>query len=235
MSDIPLKRCTKCGEEFPATPEFFHRMKQSKDGLRPNCKVCMRKNVLEGQRRPEMHARRLAYMKTYNSRPEVRARNIAWHKRPEVREYQRIYEHRPEIKERTRIRQKDYRSLPEVQAYIRSRYKIYRKRPEVRQRSRVHARTRDARKKTIQGTHTAQHIQDLLKRQRYKCYYCRDKFEKRKGRYVYHVDHTFPVSRVAGTDIPANDISYLVLACPTCNQRKQDKYPWEWPEGGRLL
>src|SRR6266567_4724163 len=43
------------------------------------------------------------------------------------------------------------------------------------------------------------------------------------------------LARVAGGDIPANDISYLVLACPTCNNSKHDKFPWEFSKGGRLL
>jgi 5-methylcytosine-specific restriction endonuclease McrA len=36
----PLKRCTKCGELRPATPEYFRRMSSRPDGLRPNCKIC---------------------------------------------------------------------------------------------------------------------------------------------------------------------------------------------------
>lgn len=36
-----LKRCTKCGEEKPATPEFFHAYKRSPDGRRSVCKVCL--------------------------------------------------------------------------------------------------------------------------------------------------------------------------------------------------
>jgi len=99
----------------------------------------------------------------------------------------------------------------------------------------VHAHNREVRKKAIKGSFTAQQIQDLLKRQKHRCYYCSIKFEKHKSKYIYHIDHTFPISRVVGTDIPANDISYLVLTCPPCNRSKHDKFPWEFPEGGKLL
>lgn len=34
------KKCTVCNEEYPATTEFFHISRQSKDGLKPNCKHC---------------------------------------------------------------------------------------------------------------------------------------------------------------------------------------------------
>ena len=35
-----MKRCTKCGESFPATTEFFHRCKAHKDGFKYTCKSC---------------------------------------------------------------------------------------------------------------------------------------------------------------------------------------------------
>ncbi len=100
------------------------------------------------------------------------------------------------------------------------------------------SRNRRARKRSVAGVHTPDQIEAQLKRQHYRCYYAacgHAKFEKRNGKYVYHIDHTFPLVRVAGTDTPANDISYLVLTCPACNLSKNDKFPWEWPEGGRLL
>lgn len=39
---IPQKQCSKCRELFPATSEYFHRDKKSKDGLRNVCKICQR-------------------------------------------------------------------------------------------------------------------------------------------------------------------------------------------------
>lgn len=42
MSDmiVPRKRCSKCGEEKPATPEYFHKGKSKADGLHVWCKEC---------------------------------------------------------------------------------------------------------------------------------------------------------------------------------------------------
>lgn len=34
------KRCTKCGVEYPATTEFYHRDKKRRGGLHPHCKTC---------------------------------------------------------------------------------------------------------------------------------------------------------------------------------------------------
>ena len=132
------------------------------------------------------------------------------------RKKDKAYQSRPEIHERRRFAQRE----------------AYRHSPEVRARNRVSKRNQRARKRAVSGTHTEQQIQEQLKRQHCRCYYCKSQFERR---YIFHVEHTFPLSRVAGSDIKANDIDYLVLACPTCNNRKKDKYPWEFFEGGRLL
>jgi len=35
-----MKKCTKCGRSFPATPEYFHRDPHLKSGLYPSCKEC---------------------------------------------------------------------------------------------------------------------------------------------------------------------------------------------------
>jgi 5-methylcytosine-specific restriction endonuclease McrA len=40
-----LKKCKKCGNEFPATEEFFYVHKECKDGFRPECKACRIKIV----------------------------------------------------------------------------------------------------------------------------------------------------------------------------------------------
>lgn len=50
----PVKRCTKCGEEYPETPEYFHR---NKSKLRPDCKQCVK-----------------AWQSAYRDNPERRAK-----------------------------------------------------------------------------------------------------------------------------------------------------------------
>ena len=37
---VEIKKCSKCGDEYPRTAEFFRRHVQMKDGLYPQCKVC---------------------------------------------------------------------------------------------------------------------------------------------------------------------------------------------------
>ena len=44
-----LKECSKCGAVYPATDEYFGRTKQSCDGLKKTCKVCISKYNKEYQ------------------------------------------------------------------------------------------------------------------------------------------------------------------------------------------
>ena len=252
QDDIPLKRCSnpECHKWFPATPEFFHRHKGMKDGLQLQCKECRSKRAKRDNARPEVRARNQAQKQAYDSQPENRERKKAREStrqkerrnNPETREsvlaHDKEYRSRPDVREKRRANWKAWHSCPENKERVRTQRKKRRSRHEVRERRREQQHSREARKKAVAGTHTATQIQELLKRQQYRCYYAacgHARFEKINGKYIYHVDHTFPLNRVAGSDVPANDISYLVLACPTCNQRKGDKYPWEWAEGGKLL
>lgn len=45
------KKCTKCGEEKPATKEFFYADKQYPSGIRPICKICSEKHYQEHKER----------------------------------------------------------------------------------------------------------------------------------------------------------------------------------------
>lgn len=212
-----MKRCSKCEKVLPAAPEFFTRDKNRADGFYLQCKECRQQH----RNRPEVRARKIAYNHAYYS--ENRERILAQRKDN--------YHSDPEVRQQAL----DYNKRSEVREYQRTYLQAYNKTPTGKAKNRANKHRYRAREKSVAGVHTDKQIQDLLKRQKYRCYYCHTKFEKKNGQYVYNIEHTYPISRVAGTDIPANDISYLVLACYPCNRDKGDKFPWEWPEGGRLL
>ena len=224
----------------------------------------MRTQRQEYYSRPEVIAHKRVRDNAYHRRPEVLARRRDQQKTPDARAKRRAYLNRPEVNERYRSLHRGYysthrvqrsvsrkahyqdnreRIIAEVRAYrsrpeAQARIRLYNTRPDIQQRYRLHAHNRASRKKSVAGTYTPSQIQEQLRRQRYRCYYAAcgyAKFAKRNGQYVYHVDHTFPLSRIAGTDIPGNEMGYLVLACPHCNVSKNNKFPWEWAEGGRLL
>ena len=41
------KKCTKCGEEKPATKEYFHAQNKTKDGIKSVCKICRAKENID--------------------------------------------------------------------------------------------------------------------------------------------------------------------------------------------
>jgi len=54
MESQATKKCTKCGEEKPATTEYFHANDGGKYGLRGMCIPCWRERVRELIKRPEI-------------------------------------------------------------------------------------------------------------------------------------------------------------------------------------
>jgi len=79
-------------------------------------------------------------------------------------------------------------------------------------------RTRDARIKGSDGSHTAYDVLKILDAQSWSCVYCDTSL-----RQSYHVDHIMPISK-GGSNWPNN----LQCLCPSCNMRKGAKHPDEW-------
>lgn len=221
MSDIiPQKRCTGiCQRLLPATPEYFHR---NGKGLRPDCKECRGKKVKTYYEQPGIHEQRIAYSQDYRQKnaEQVKTRKQEYYSRPEAQEQKRNY---------SRV----YRSLPGKRDRKHELSKAWLALPEPREKHRAYDRTFQHRRRVRQktsGNYTVQQIQNLLRLQKYKCYYCSVKFELKGNKHIYHIDHVVPLARGG-----SNDISNIVLACPKCNQHKQARLPHEWPDGGRLL
>lgn len=255
-----MKCCTKCKQMFPATREFFHGDKARKDGLYSCCKTC--KNTTEkvivtdesrkicGRCKRSLPATR-EYFTSARNRPDGLY--------PTCKECVQSDKCEPITDENVmRTCMKCLREYPSTSQYFyinrrgkggfdsycifckRLNYTKYQEkyRDHVAELVRQRQIKRRARKLAVLGTYTLEQIQEQLKRQKYRCYYAacgHARFKKVRGKYIYHVEHTYPLSRVSETNIPANDASYLVLACPACNLAKGSKYPWEWLGGGRLL
>ncbi len=215
-SDIPLRQCTKCKQEFPATSEYFRTRSESQWRLSSWCRDCHRAydharhqthyptNVPNGYRRCTTCGEDLPATLEYFHALKLGKHGL----NPQCRNCRKTYKREDKHLYEQRRSQKAYR----------------------KEQHRVASLNHLARKRAIPGKHTAQQIHEQYDRQKGQCYYCRKPVKWGK----HHTDHTFPVSR-ASSDIPANDISYLVMTCMLCNTSKGNKYPWEWPEGGRLL
>lgn len=105
-------------------------------------------------------------------------------------------------------------------ASINARVRSYRKAdPE---RFKAHFHKARAKRRAAPGSHTGADIRRQRAAQKNRCWWCHCKLTE------YHVDHLIPLSR-GGSNAPGN----IVIACPHCNQSRNNKLPHEWT--GRLL
>jgi CRISPR/Cas system Type II protein with McrA/HNH and RuvC-like nuclease domain len=199
----PVKRCTKCGNEYPATPEYFHLCNQTSDNLHRWCKPCANLN------------RRQSYLR---NRDKVIAR-------------QREYDQRNQEKQSARMREWRQRNKEKVSEMNREWYQKNRDRQRPYQRE-WQRRWRDANREAVRlkwrlrenlvrstGSVSPQYIEQQYQHQGGRCYWCSKLVEN-----DYHVDHVIPVSR-GGTNTPGN----LVITCPFCNRSKGNRLPYtEW-------
>lgn len=247
------KRCPHCQQVFAATTDFFYSNRGKPDGLSTLCKVCHHEyeqaRIQQISHTPLSETRvctrcneekpaTSVFFPIYHHikaglGPVCKAcrnaeKRTYYHTHPEFREYIATYGKNlaPDLKRRRRETARKYRSAHRLHylAYKRA----YRKLPHVRAYRRVEGHRRRARLMQAPGSHTVQDIQKQYERQKGKCYWCGKKLGT--GKRAYHVDHVVPLSR-GGSNWPDN----LVIACHTCNERKNDRLPHEWPEGGRLL
>lgn len=233
---IPLafnfKVCPRCGTSKSATPEFFAREKRKSSGLRATCKECERVYRTENKKR--ISERDHAYRAGHKEKATEYHR--AYHAAHKQKENERARKYRVANPERMAEYKRKWIEIQgeRVTEYKRAWRIIHKKRLAEKdlawaranpEKVRARGQRRRARKHNAEGTHTAADIQAQYKAQKGKCYYCSVKVSD-----TYHVDHIVPLSR-GGSDDPEN----IVIACPICNLRKNDKLPSEWPEGGRLL
>lgn len=210
--------------------EIRGKHKEYRDANRDKISEHKRQNYQEN--REEIRAQHTQYRKA--NREEINAQKRQSYREDRDGRRTKQLQNYQEKREEMLIWAADYRNTHREEIYKRQRQAHQRNRALYLAQRRSYKQRRRARLRSLEGTLTAQQIQGKLKSQRYACYYCFHKFEKRKdGTFIYHLDHTIPISRTDFT--PRNDANYVVIACPTCNQRKNDKLPHEWPEGGRLF
>jgi len=235
----PLKRCTKCNNEYPATLEYYHRHVSHRDGLRTICKTCTRKDIQNYAERNADAVRERRRQYRANNREILREKNRQYQIDNAEKEKLRKAKYRETHRELLRQKNRQYYSTNlEVRrsqnrkfsgAYYRNHAaeriaysKQWRKMNPQKHKAAEHRRR--AYKQNTPVDQRAFDEQAQLKHQKHRCYYCGGLLVK------YHIDHIIPLSR-GGGDNPENK----VLACPQCNQSKGSKLPHEWTKGGRLL
>lgn len=204
-----LKRCSKCGELKPATPEYFHRSKSDRDGWFHYCKPCACASVK--RTRSKNRKAYAEYTHKYNA------------EHPEWKyQYDRAYyeKNKPRILAQTA----EYKQAHKE--WYRQYFREYRKTEHGKRVLRACSIRRKSREKNAAGTFSNADIKAIEAGQRDKnghlrCWWCDAKITE------YHIDHRVPLAR-GGTNYPNN----LCLSCPRCNTSRQAKMPHEI---GRLL
>jgi hypothetical protein len=140
MTETPLKTCTKCKCEKPATTDYFElRYKK----LHSNCKDCLKERKKEYSQRPEVKEKKNERQREYRKRPDYKKKYT---------EYKKAYYQRPDVKERCSEYHKDYRKRPGIKERYNEKLKEYRKRPGVKEK--IKNSQKKHRKKIVNQLHT---------------------------------------------------------------------------------
>lgn len=210
----PLKRCSKCPNEYPATIEYFPPRKSASDGLRGTCRNCYRatKRAMTAKNREHYRAKgrewiaknpekksemsRRDYQKNLDAR---RAKRAEWRSKNAHIKRQNYLDFKARNPELVKERRRAY--------HLRYPYKTVEQ-----------ARRRRASIRGVYGEFTRADELQQYQNQAGLCWWC--------GEHVgsnYHVDHYIPIAR--GGDNTADNI---VIACPMCNSSRRDLLPEEW-------
>jgi 5-methylcytosine-specific restriction endonuclease McrA len=218
-SIVPLlKTCSKCGEEKPATLEFFPKIKWNKQGLASRCKLCQSIYRRDYYARHREDAVAYSAQYTKDHREEANAYSRDWGRRNADRRkrYNENWKKANRGKYLTRRR-----SLYQLHREERcEEAKEWRKRnPDL---VRIHWKVKQARKRSNGGAHTSKDIKRIFTEQDHRCSYCGiTLFWSIKG--DIHVDHFHPLVR-GGPNNPDN----LRCTCENCNLSKGGKTYDEW-------
>jgi 5-methylcytosine-specific restriction endonuclease McrA len=256
---IPLKRCTKCGEEKPATAEFFKRSKKHKNGLRSECKKCSkayesarvsgeikvnpRISTRDGMRKCSVC---LEWKPATADQFELNSANalgIGYKCRNCANEYKKKWarEH-PESRSQSRRKWTEKNPLYFSTHYY-SNWKSERLRRNIyyaKNKEKFVEKRKEYYRRNPEYYYIARHKRRALKKKSTGSFTQSDirllfALQKRKCWYCQKsIEDGYHMDhRIPLSRGGSNDISNIVLTCPHCNLSKNNKLPHEW--GDRLL
>lgn len=208
-STIPLRRCTRCEQEFPRSLDYFW-YSPSSNKWNSRCIPCARELAREKMRK-------------WRTENPDEAREKA---KLEQREFRKRNKERVNANDRIRGKKRYAANVEKERERGRLKYqRLMATNPEQhRSKSRRSNHTRRARKRgNTSGEHfTKQDIESLFNSQKGLCWWCGKKLKK------YEIDHRIPLARGG-----SNSANNICLTCSHCNRTKSDKMPHEWSD--RLL
>lgn len=205
-SDSTTKACTKCGNEYPATLEYFYSEPRRPSGMRTECKVCTKKR---SKTWTEAHPdRRLQITRDYRVRHPNADREYYERNKKSILDKNKAWaKAHPEV---NRLAAKRYAEKNPDHVLLWSRRNPH-KAKTIKNRYRIN-------KKNANGMHTAREVEALYLEQNGLCAYCGIRIYD-----DYQLDHVIPLSR-NGDD----NITNILLSCAACNQSKSNRTLAEW-------
>lgn len=197
------KKCSKCQEFKPATPEYFHRDGGRKDGLSPRCKVCVNKYYQANKE--IINERAQQWQKANPEKANEITRRYYRRNKEEVLNLQSL--RRQQNPEADRARTRKYRAAhPERSRESARRW--YRANPEKSHEKRNLYR---ARKLNSEGNYTYDEWQALCDFYGNVCLDCGEQKP-------LTADHVIPITKGG-----SNYIGNIQPLCKPCNSRKGNK------------
>lgn len=254
----PLKRCTKCGVEYPATTQYFHRNKRGKYGLNVICVICNRAKAREWNSKNAERSRKREREWRIANRERKRQTDREWYdaNTEKKREYdrQRYIANRDTHRESCRIwyvknseaaRRKSkarYWQNPEREKalarewVLRNPEKARLSKREYRQQNfekiRIYIHRREARKRSLADTFTHEQWQHALEYFGGCCAVCGRPVKDLFNSHTLSADHWIPLS---SPDCPGTVATNVLPLCHSkeigaggCNGSKSNKDPEKW-------
>lgn len=191
---LKIKICNRCGKEFPATTEYFRERKETKNGLRKECKECSSK-----------------YDSEYRIKNKKSVINSKKKYYQENKEYVQRYKKEYGVKNKIRIAeyQLNYREdATNKEKASKYNNKYAKENPE---KYRVICQRRRAKKQLLSNTLTIQQWENIKKHFNNSCAYCGKKLPLAQ-------EHFLALNE--GGEYTINNI---IPSCKSCNSSKGTK------------
>lgn len=227
-----FKQCATCKEFKKANLQFFYKRKESRDGFKSSCKLCLisksKKSFIKNSAKVKERAkiyRSENKEKIAEAQKKWRLENKDWienynesHQKEACKRQKKYRDNlsldkKAELKKENAIRSAKWRK--ENPSYMVEYLKKYRETNQ--EKVSAFQRNYKARKKEAHGSHTGEDVIYIMEKQNHLCFWCGIKLVK------IHVDHYIPLFRGG-----SNDKTNLVASCPKCNQSKGSKMPSEF-------
>lgn len=222
---MELKRCIKCGNEYPKTTKYFGKLSKSKDGFRNECKECRKQYAKENASHIKEYKRKYHI----EHQDEILSNVKKWYKENtnKVKEYKKLY----------RIEHKEEITLKDHEKYLKNKIQHYKhsiiwnknNKDKVMSYKKKYKHSERGKEVSLLGTQKRRvlkmslpynySVEEWNKCKEYfnnTCAYCGNEVKLTQ-------DHWIPLSK--GGEYTKDNI---ICACLSCNSSKRDYNPFEW-------